>query len=199
MTVDQRNSGGRPDRVATALELLAGLPTRLPFERTAGDEFQGLLADEVSVVCATLALVRDGEWHIGIGAGAVTEPLPGSTREARGEAFLLAREAVDAAKRRTGHLAVRGHDPAAAAAADAVLDLLGVTVQRRSELAWQAVDLVASGMSAAKAAAQLGISRQAVGQRLAAALWQQEAAVRPVVARLLRDAAARGRADVAPA
>jgi hypothetical protein len=171
-----------------ALARLAPVPTVLPFERTAGDEFQGLLDDEVSVVGVILDLVREGSWHIGVGVGPVEEPLPRSTRAARGTAFELAREAVEAAKRRPQHLAVRGPDPARAAEADAVLTLIAALIERRSEAAWQAIDLEVAGLSPAEAAAKLGISRQAVGQRLAAALWQQERASRPVAARLLADA-----------
>lgn len=167
------------------LAKLAHVHTRLPFERTAGDEFQGLLADPLSVVDAILDLVRDGTWHIGLGAGPVAEPLPPSTRAARGPAFELARSAVEAAKRRPQHLAVHGADPAAAAQADAVLTLLAAVIQRRSPAAWQAIDLDDAGLTSTQAATKLGISRQAVGQRLAVGLRSQELAVRPVISELL--------------
>lgn len=188
LTVDQRRSSGSADRVETALAKLAGVPTLLAFERTVGDEFQGLLDDPASVVDATLELVRDGGWHIGIGAGAVEHPLPSSTRSARGPAFELARDAVEAAKHRPQHVAVRGGHATAAAEAEAVLSLVAAVVQRRSDAAWEVIDLQSTGRSAADAAARLGISRQAVGQRLAVGLWQQEQAVRPVLARLLAGA-----------
>jgi DNA-directed RNA polymerase specialized sigma24 family protein len=58
-------------------------------------------------------------------------------------------------------------------------------VQRRSRPAWEAVDLVGAGRRQAEAAAALGISRQAVGQRLAAGLWELERELRPTAARLL--------------
>ncbi|HYH26522.1 MAG TPA: hypothetical protein VD834_14335, partial [Blastococcus sp.] len=97
LTVDQRASRRGPDRVADALALLdAGVPTLLPFERTAGDEFQGVLDDPDAVVDVAMRLVRMGGWSIGIGAGAVQTPLPSSTRAATGPAFLCARRAVDA-------------------------------------------------------------------------------------------------------
>jgi hypothetical protein len=188
LTVDQRNSRSNADRVAPLLARLAGLATRLPFERTAGDELQGVLDDETTVVEVALDLVRDGHWHIGIGAGPVQEPLPSSTRAARGPAFELARQAVDAAKRRAQHLAVRGTDERAADDADAVLTVLAALVERRSEAAWEAADLAQSGLSMSAIAAKLGVTRQAVGQRLAAGLWQQEQASRPAAARLLEQA-----------
>jgi hypothetical protein len=189
MTVDQRRSGRSKDLVGSALDRLRAVPTRLPFERTAGDEFQGLLEDPLSVVDATLELVRDGTWHIGIGAGGVELPLPDSTRAARGPAFELARQAVDAAKRRPQHVAVRGSAVDDAAQTEAVLTLLAAVVERRSEPAWEAIDLVAGGLSPAQAATKLAISRQAVGQRLAVGLWHAEQAVRPVLTRLLAGAA----------
>lgn len=192
LTVDQRRSRRSPDRVDVALARLEGLaatglvaaPVR-GFERTAGDEFQGVLADAGSVVTLVLDLVRDGGWHVGVGAGPVDEPLPRTTRAGRGPAFAHARDAVEAAKRTPDHVAVRGPDDAAAREADAVLALLAAVVARRSEPAWEAVDLVAAGRTAGEAAAKLGVTRQAVSQRLAAGLWQQERAARPVAARLL--------------
>ncbi|MBK8076019.1 MAG: hypothetical protein IPK24_10700 [Kineosporiaceae bacterium] len=185
LTIDQRGSSTTTDLVDHMLARLTRIHTRLPFERTAGDEFQGLLEDPVSVVDAILDLVRDGNWHIGLGAGPVAEPLPSSTRAARGSAFERARAAVEAAKRRPQHLAVQGADTAPAAQADAVLTLLAAVIQRRSEAAWQAIDLDDAGLTAAQAATKLGISRQAVGQRLAVGLRSQELAVRPVIADLL--------------
>lgn len=186
LTVDQRASRRTPDRVADALrELNATVAAVLPFERTAGDEFQGLLADPEAVVDVVLRLVRLGGWSIGVGAGPVQVPLPATTRAGAGAAFLSARRAVDAAKQRAARLAVRGADPVEAADAQAVLSALAVVVDRRSDQAWEALALVESGRTQAQAAADLGISRQAVGQRLAAGLWELEQDLRPTAARLL--------------
>ena len=77
LTVDQRASRSSPDRVPEVLRRLnAAVPTVLGFERTAGDEFQGVLADPDDVLEVVLQLVRTGEWSIGIGAGPVHTPLP---------------------------------------------------------------------------------------------------------------------------
>ena len=195
LTVDQRRSRRSVDRVDAALATLASVPTVLAFERTAGDEFQGVLADPVSVVDVMLHLVSDAHWHIGVGVGPVQHPLPASTRAAHGPAFELAREAVEAAKRRPQHLAVRALDPVAAADAEAVLALIAATVSRRSKQAIEAVDLVGSGLTTTQAAARLGISRQAVGQRLSAGLWHEERDVRPAAARLLERCASCDRGD----
>lgn len=190
LTVDQRASRKTPDRVPEVLELLnSTVPTVLGFERTAGDEFQGVLADPEDVVSVVLRLVRLGGWSIGVGAGSVQTPLPRSTRAGAGPAFLSARRAVDAAKQRPTRLAVRGAVPADAGDAQAVLSALAVVVERRSDQAWEAIALVEDGRTQAEAAIELGISRQAVGQRLAAGLWDLERELRPTGARLLSRAA----------
>lgn len=190
LTVDQRASRRTQDRVADALrELNATVPAVLAFERTAGDEFQGVLAEPGEVVDVVLRLVRMGGWSIGVGAGPVQTPLPSSTRAGAGPAFLSARRAVDAAKQRPTRLAVRGALPPEASDAQAVLSALAVVVERRSEPAWAAIALVEAGRTQAEAAGRLGISRQAVGQRLAAGLWELERDLRPTATRLLTRAA----------
>ena len=190
LTVDQRASRRSPDRVPDVLRRLNGaVPTLLGFERTAGDEFQGLLAEPDDVVEVVLHLVRSGNWSIGVGAGPVQTPLPQSTRAGAGPAFLSARRAVDAAKQRSTRLAVRGVAPADAGDAQAVLSALAVIVERRSDQAWEAIALVGAGRTQAEAATELGISRQAVGQRLTAGLWDLERDLRPTAVRLLTRAA----------
>src|SRR4051812_50005611 len=113
LTVDQRASRRTPDRVADALRTLnESVPLVLAFERTAGDEFQGLLAEPRDVVDVVLRLVRLGGWSIGVGAGAVHTPLPDSTRAGAGPAFLAPPRAVEAGKHRPVRLPVRGRVPA---------------------------------------------------------------------------------------
>ena len=186
LTVDQRASRRSLDRVPETLHRLGeSVAPVLPFERTAGDEFQGVLGDPADVVDVALQLVRDGGWSIGIGAGPVQTPLPASTRAATGPAFLSARRAVEAAKQRPVRLAVRGSVPVEAGDAQAVLSALAVLVERRSPQAWEAIALVAEGSTQTQAATRLGISRQAVGQRLAAGSWELERELRPTAARLL--------------
>jgi hypothetical protein len=192
LTVDQRGSRRGADRVAGVLDRLNGpgaVPSLLAFERTAGDEFQGVLAEAEDAVAVVVDLVRDGGWSIGVGAGPVQTPLPASTRAGAGAAFVSARRAVEAAKGRPVRLAVRGASPDDAGDAQAVLTALAVLLQRRSAAAWEAVALVEAGRTQAQAAAELGVSRQAVGQRLAAGAWELERELRPTAARLLARAA----------
>ncbi|WP_249523606.1 hypothetical protein [Modestobacter marinus] len=189
LTVDQRDSRSSPDRVPEVLSALGGVPAVLRFERTVGDEVQGLLAPLAVVVAVVRRLVRDGGWSVGIGAGPVHTPLPASTRAGAGPAFVAARAAVEAAKRRPVRLAVRGVAPEPAADAQAVLTALAALVERRSDQAWEAIELVEAGRTQAEAATELGVTRQAVGQRLAAGLWDVERDLHPAAARLLARAA----------
>ena len=86
MTVDQAESRDQPDLVEEVLGRFGTVATVLPFSRTVGDEFQGLLDDPMSVVTVTLDLMRSATWHIGIGIGGVEQPLPRDSRSARGPA-----------------------------------------------------------------------------------------------------------------
>ncbi len=135
-----------------------------------------------------LDLLRDGGWSVGLGVGPVDEPLPAVSREASGTAFVLAREAVEQAKSRaaTAPVAVRGEPASRAAEVEALLRLLAAVADRRTAPGWEAVDALARvGGTQKDVARALGVSEQAVSQRLRTALWPEEAAVRPVVARLL--------------
>ncbi len=132
-------------------------------------------------VDAVVVLVRQGGWRIGVGAA------PASSDD--GPVLLGARRALEAATRRPARLAVRGTDPVASADAQAVLTALAVLLTRRSRAAWAAADLVATGVPRGAVAAELGVSRQAVAQRLAAGLWDLEQELRPTAVRLLVRAA----------
>jgi hypothetical protein len=161
----------------------AGPPTALgPGARPAGEGWTAGAADPAAAVDAVVRLLRGGGWRIGVGAA----------RGDDGAVALAARRALEAASRRPARLAVRGTDPEAAADAQAVLAALAVVLARRSPAAWAAVDLVAAGATRAAAAAELGVSRQAVAQRLAAGAWDLECELRPTAARLLARAAAAG-------
>lgn len=192
MTIDQRGSRNGDDLVDDLIDYLHKSPAakRLvrPFERTAGDEVQGLVGSAEDVVDIALSLMRTGDWTIGIGIGAVRTPIPASVRAAAGPAFIHAREAVERAKKSPYHIAVSGDDRETVGEAEDLLRLLGAVVQRRSREGWEVADLMAEGLTQKEAAARLGISPQAVSQRLRTGLWREERRVRPLVARLLAQA-----------
>ncbi len=166
-----------------------------PFERTVGDEVQAVIDDAGLVVALALRILRLGGWSVGIGAGAIDEPLPESARAGSGAAFIHARAAVEAAKSRVRAvpLAVRGANPDAAAEAEGVLVLIGACASRRTDAGWEVIDaLTTTGRSRPRqedVATRLGITQQAVSQRLRTALWSEELAARPAAARLLSLAA----------
>ncbi len=188
MTVDQRRSRRDVDRVEEVLTYLSQHRMVRAFERTAGDEIQAVSDDPNVVVDVTLDLVRSGYWSVGIGIGPVEEPLPTTTRAGRGPAFETARVAVTRAKNATAGVAVEGTDASAAADAEAVLTLLALLVSRRSEEGHDAVAQMRLGRTQSEAADRLGISKQAVSQRLSTAGWQAEGPARSLAARLLNEA-----------
>ena len=175
VTADQRNSRRSVDRVPDALAALAGLADRfaLGFERTAGDEIQALTDDPGAIVDAVLILTRSPDWHVGIGLGAVESPLPGSTREARGPAYLAARAAVEQARAAPAHLRLVGPSIVGAepygedvvSQAETVLVLLRALVSRRTPEGWEIMDVLDEAGSGKLAARRLGISQSAVSQR----------------------------------
>ncbi len=186
LTVDQRHSRSTRDRVEPLLRDLAGRPGLVrPFERTAGDEVQAVVATPDAVVDLVLLLVRERTWSVGIGAGGVDEPLPASTRAGSGPAFSHARTAVTAAKNRLTGLAVTGPDEAAARRAQTALDLVAALLQRRTERGAEAVALTRQGLNQLEVAGRLGVSKQAVSQRLQAADWHLEAPGRELAGHLL--------------
>lgn len=188
LTVDQRGSRRDIDRVADLLDDLRDPRLLRPFERTAGDEVQAVTDDAAAVVDLALELLTRGHWSIGIGIGAVETPLPAQTRAGRGPAFEHARSAVDRAKNTPGRIAVDGTDRPAADDADAALTLLAALVLRRTDHGHEAVALARAGHPQAEIADALGISKQAVSQRLLAAWWQAELTGRPLAHRLLERA-----------
>jgi hypothetical protein len=172
MTIDQRGSTTDVDRVPDLLAELSALSGAGQFERSVGDEVQGVLEHPADVVEIALHALRGGRWYVGIGVGAVDQPLPKSPREGSGPAFVAARLAVDRAKASAAHVPIavvagvprRGQAPPppgaspdagpgagaardgarACANAEAVLRLIGRLVQDRSGAQWKVVDVLRS-------------------------------------------------------
>lgn len=196
MTIDQKDSRNTADRVPELLRHLHGLDLDLPFERTVGDEVQAASSSAAVVVDAALQVLRLGGWSVGIGVGTVDLPLPASSREAGGDAFIAARTAVERAKK-TGDrpplaVAVAEAAPgtgaaAAAADAEAVLVLIARLVRDRTEAEWRILEHVEPLKWGAQTAAarKLGISSQAVSNAVQRAGWNEEWAARPAAAALL--------------
>ena len=213
MTIDQRGSTGDNDRVPGLLKELSALSTAGRFERSVGDEVQGVVERADEVVEIALHALRSGRWYVGIGVGEVDLPLPASPREGSGPAFVAARTAVDRAKGAAAHVplavvAGRGRRVSAAAAADgaigsreakacanaeAVLRLIGRLVQDRTAAQWKVLDVLRSvrlnthGTHGTQkiAAQRLGITEQSVSRAVLRSGWQEEWAARPAAELLL--------------
>ena len=200
VTIDQRRSRSSADRVPALLAALAGVPTAAAFDRTAGDEVQGLLEDPAAVRSALLVALRAGDWHCGVGAGDVDdESYASGTRAGRGPAYLAAREAVEAAKRLPGSVAIRVPDQtgtpedrsaAAAWAADceAVWALVAPLVLGRTAAQWRVVDAVDRSPTQVAAAAELDITPASVAGALRVSQIREERAAYPALDRLLAGA-----------
>ncbi|RNE49165.1 MarR family transcriptional regulator [Corynebacterium alimapuense] len=121
-------------------------------------------------VCDTvMALLSDGNWVIGIGVA------PGGNAD-------IARKTATASLSKGGRagivkakLSTRGGADRAADIA-AVFALLGQVLAKRTLEGREATSLVRSGLNQNEAAEELGISKQAMSQRLQAAGWQAETA-----------------------
>jgi len=194
ITADQIDSRHDRDR---ASDMIAELVHRhaeaftLPPDQTAGDEIQLLVGTAVDAFAVVLDLHRTGFWSVGVGVGPVRIPLPASTRQATGDAFIAARAAVTRAKRTEARFAL-DTPPAPAqpgtstgAEVEALMTMLLLLRQRRSSEGWEAVDLLESGLAQTDIARTLGISTAAVSQRVKSAQWKVERAAHPALVRLL--------------
>jgi hypothetical protein len=188
LTADQRDSRTTADLVPAGMALAQSVgDTRLalPVERNAGDELQALTGSSAAALEIALALLRDGRWSVGLGAGPVESPLPSDIRAARGPVFVLARDAVERAKNSPGRVAIAAADPVAAQDAEAYLRLLVDLRDRRSEQGWEVADLLDQGLTQKRIAARLGITPTAVSLRAKAAGLRLEEAAVPALVRSL--------------
>ncbi|GAA3052583.1 MULTISPECIES: SatD family protein [Actinomycetes] len=199
MTLDQKDSRRQPDlvnRVVAELDAMAGPHLVRRFQRTAGDEVQGVLDDAQTVLEIALAVARTEQWSTGIGIGAVRTPLPEETRAGSGPAFEAARDAVTRAKRASGGVALTASDAEAAEQAEALVQLLCELERRRTDSSQEAGKLVDEGLSQSAAAEELGTSQQAVSRRLQRGLWTETRRVLSVAAGIMKDMDATDGVDV---
>jgi hypothetical protein len=190
LTVDQQDSRTNLDAVPALLGRLADAPDLAllrPFQRTVGDEVQAVLDDADAVVEALARILRDGGWSVGLGVGAVDEPLPPDSRAGRGEAYLLARDAVTRAKTAPHRICVVGADRYRAEQLETVLWLWAGLLERRTDRGWEVHDALGEGLSHAEAGRRLGISQSAVTQRAQSAGLVDERRARRLATELLSE------------
>lgn len=155
-------------RSAAALSTLEGIGE---FE-VLGVEDICAVAHSASAVCdVAMALLADGDWAIGIGI------IPGDTaREKHTRAVATAAVKKSA---RAGHVYAKVDRRGRAAEANdiaAAFALLGFVLSKRTMEGREATSLVRGGLNQNEAAEELGISKQAMSQRLQAAGWAAETA-----------------------
>ena len=211
LTIDQQGSTSDIDRVPELIDALLDLAP-VPFERSVGDELQGVVEHAADVVDIALHALRSGHWYVGIGIGTVQLAPGASPREGSGNAFVAARKAVELAKGAAGQVPLSvvsgtmasGKDSPsptrentaqegamASANAQAVLRLIGRLVQQRTEAQWRVVDRLRAAQgggrhgSQKQVARELGITEQSVSRAVLRSGWQEEWAARPAAAMLL--------------
>lgn len=170
---------------AEALSRLEGLGE----VRLAGiEEIESIPATAEAVLTLVMALLAAGDWAIGIGIAKDSDPKAGADDSA--EKALSAAHSVLAKGGKAGHVKTRicSSDKKAHAMAEdisAAFALLHHVISRRSPEGREATHLMRAGWTQVEAAAELGVSKQAINQRLAAAGWNAELAGWNLAAHLL--------------
>lgn len=191
LTVDQVDSRHSEDAVGPLLPRLTarwGDALLLGPDRTAGDEFQMVLSDPGAALDIVLELTRTEGWSVGLGVGDVALPLPSTTREAVGTAFVAARTAVERAKKAAHRFAIAAETATGPLSADDVEALAALLLEvraRRSPEGWAVADRLAGGTSQTDVARELGITPQAVSLRAKAAGLRLEERAVPALVRAL--------------
>ena len=191
LTADQVNSRHSDDLVdgeLVELSRIGGVHLLLPPDRSAGDELQVATPDATAALDMVLHLTRDGRWSVGLAIGDVRHPLPVSTRALAGSAFILARSAVEAAKKKPTRFALvieTGRHPDTETL-QPLMELLLQLRARRTPEGWELSELLSTGISQKQAADRLGITPQAVSLRAQSAQLRTESAARTALATLLQ-------------
>lgn len=189
LTINQRDSREVGDLVPELLREFRFIDAVVPFQRSVGDELQGVVDSAQLAVDVALKAIRFRRWHVGIGVGELHTPIPDRILDAEGYGLVYSRRAVNRAQK-TGEripLAVEGPDAEIAAETEAVLRLLGQIVYTRTEAEWNVLDLLTPGARGQQKliAHELGITTQAVSKAVIRSHWVEEWATRPAAARLL--------------
>ncbi|WP_448854599.1 MarR family transcriptional regulator [Corynebacterium frankenforstense] len=158
----------RAELVRRSAEALATLPGVGEFERLGVEDIRARVETPESLCDTVMALLSDGEWALGVGvtdaAHDATEAATAALDRAARPGLVRARVLPDAA----GTAGTAGEDIAA------VFLLLGQVLAKRSLEGREATSLMRTGMNQIEAAERLGITKQAISQRLRAAGWQAE-------------------------
>lgn len=171
----------RADLVRRSAEALATLEGVREFEVLGVEDICAVIDTAPAVCDVVMALLSDAEWAVGLG---IDSSLDEQDPAAEAAVRAVATSALGAPGRaaRAGVVKVKVvESPAlktagntAAADISATFALLGQVLAKRSIEGRQATSLVRRGLNQNEAAEELGISKQAISQRLQAAGWQAE-------------------------
>lgn len=181
----------RADFVRQSAQALSTLPDVNEFSVVGVEDIQATVDTAEAACDTTMALLSAGDWAVGIGVlvdDSLPEPELAATQALSLAAMTLGTHA------RSGQVKVgvkRGNrkDQAWSADVQAVFTMLAHILSKRTSEGREATSLVRSGMNQNEAAAELGISKQAMSQRLQAAGWQAEMAGYRLAISLLQRAA----------
>ena len=155
---------GRAQLVQRSADALATLPGVGKFEICGVEDIRADVDAPEAALNLVMALLSDGSWAIGLGI------------TGHGRAVFAASDAVGT---RPAQVKVKVDTPSAGtyeADIAATFALLGHVLHKRTLEGREATSLVRGGLNQNEAAAELGISKQAMSQRLQAAGWQAEQA-----------------------
>nr|WP_120492524.1 DNA-binding protein [Corynebacterium lactis] len=174
----------RAEHVRMSAEALSSLEGVGTVEVSGIEELRAAPTSAVGVTTLVLALLAAGDWAVGIGI---------CPRGQDDEAAIAASAVVGkGGKAGTVKTRIRSDNPRGKTCAEdigAAFTLLHHVISRRSPEGREATQLVRAGYTQVEAAAELGISKQAINQRLAAAGWHAESAGWSLAVHLLEDSA----------
>ncbi|MCT2338833.1 MarR family transcriptional regulator [Corynebacterium sp. p3-SID1056] len=154
----------RAQLVQRSAEALSTLPGVGEFEVCGVEDIRADVDSPEAALNLVMALLSDGSWAIGLGI------------TGHGRAVFAATEAVGTRPAKVSVI-VDTPDPGTSATdIAAAFALVGHVLHKRTMEGREATSLVRSGLNQNEAAAELGISKQAMSQRLQAAGWQAEQA-----------------------
>lgn len=169
---------GRAAVVERSAQALSSLPGVAGFEVLGVEDIRSEVADAEAALNLIMALLSDGSWAIGLGIADSSDAFHAATR---------------AVGTRPGQVQVIvDKRDASTDASDiaAVFALMSHVLHKRTYEGREATSLVRRGMNQNEAAATLGISKQAMSQRLQAAGWPAEQAGWQLALNLITRAAA---------
>ncbi len=144
LTVDQQDSRTNLDAVPALLDLLGRRADPRPCcarsSARSATRCRRCSTTPTTVVATIARILRTGGWSVGLGLGAVDEPLPPDSRAGRGEAYLHARDAVTRAKTAPHRICVVGADRYRAEQLETVLWLWAGLLERRTDRGWEVHD-----------------------------------------------------------